>query len=445
MSASVKSSSFAWLGKKFLIPLLASATLIAGCGGSDDGGRIIDVQVDECSTIGQNQFVYDVMQDIYFWNTSIPNLNPDGFSSPEALLDEMISNSPVLDRFSFIGSQAAEESLFNEGLFVGLGFSSTIVNNDSLFLRFVYPNSPAEEAGLRRGDNIITIDGVNVAATLAAGNTPDFGASAAGTNVEIEYINDAGVTQTVVVTKRETSVPTVSANRVIDNAGVPTAYMHFLIFIQPSESALDAAFADFRAQGAQELIVDLRYNGGGIVPVAEYMAGLLGGSTTNGQVFFDRVHNSQNANLDETSFFENQANSLGIDKVVFITNRNSASASELVINGLSPFMDVTIVGDTTFGKPVGQFGFNFCGKVLRPTSFQTVNALGEGDYFDGLPADCPAPDDLTAQLGDEAEASLATALGFLRTGSCTPTASTKTITSFANTQKSTVKSQEGFE
>ena len=107
------------------------------------------------------------------------------------------------------------------------------------------------------------------------------------------------------------------------------------------------------------------------------------------------------------------------EPLVVITTRGSASASELVINSLRPYIPVTIIGDTTYGKPVGQYGLRFCDKVLYPVAFSIKNANLEGDYFDGLPVDCAAADDATHQLGDTAEASLAEALTVIRTGACT--------------------------
>jgi hypothetical protein len=113
-----------------------------------------------------------------------------------------------------------------------------------------------------------------------------------------------------------------------------------------------------------------------------------------------------------------------LSRLVVITTRGSASASEAVINGLRPFIPVTVVGDTTFGKPVGQYGYDFCDKTLYPVAFQVRNSRGEGDYFSGIPVDCAADDDLEHQIGDEGEASLAEALHFVRTGSCSATAAT---------------------
>ena len=104
------------------------------------------------------------------------------------------------------------------------------------------------------------------------------------------------------------------------------------------------------------------------------------------------------------------------------TTGGSASASELIINGLRPYMPVTVVGSTTHGKPVGQLTYNFCDKVLYAVAFKSTNALGQGDYFDGIPPDCAAPDDLDHQLGDGAEASLGAALQYVRTGACSASA-----------------------
>ena len=111
---------------------------------------------------------------------------------------------------------------------------------------------------------------------------------------------------------------------------------------------------------------------------------------------------------------------MSLSRLVVVTSDRTASASELVINGMEPHVEVTVVGDRTFGKPVGQIGLSFCGAVLRLTAFQTVNADGFGDYFDGLPADCPVTDDLTVPVGDAADPNVAAALAYLATGACPP-------------------------
>ena len=117
-------------------------------------------------------------------------------------------------------------------------------------------------------------------------------------------------------------------------------------------------------------------------------------------------------------FQETPAQTLNLQRLVVITTRGSASASELIINSLRPYMPVTVIGDTTYGKPVGQYSMNFCAKVLVPVAFSLKNVNNEGDFFNGIPVDCAASDDITHQLGDPAEGSYAEALTFIRTGAC---------------------------
>ena len=144
----------------------------------------------------------------------------------------------------------------------------------------------------------------------------------------------------------------------------------------------------------------------------------------SGQVFAQYFHNDRNRFRDSTLRFQELPNALGVDRLIVITTRASASASELVINALRPFMPVFVVGDRTYGKPVGQYGITFCDKVLAPVSFTVRNANGEGDYFDGLAPTCAAADDLDHPLGDAAEGSLHEAIGLILTGQCSHPAST---------------------
>ena len=161
----------------------------------------------------------------------------------------------------------------------------------------------------------------------------------------------------------------------------------FRNFVQPSYAALDEAFAALKEAGATELVIDVRYNGGGLVDVATHLAGLVGGPVTDGRVFGEFRHNDRNTRLNETLRFGNPPQTLTLQRLFVITTRSSASASELIINGLRPHIPVVVIGGTTFGKPVGQYGFSFCDKVLAPVSFSIVNADGQGDYFDGIAPD----------------------------------------------------------
>jgi hypothetical protein len=150
-----------------------------------------------------------------------------------------------------------------------------------------------------------------------------------------------------------------------------------------------------------------------------HLGSLIGGALTAGQPFATFAHNDRQAFRNETLRFASlDAPPLTLSRVIAVTTRSSASASELVINALKPFMPVVLVGDATYGKPVGQYQFEFCSKVLAPVSFSLRNANDEGDFFGGIPATCLAADDIGHPLGDVAEASLAEALHFIRHGSC---------------------------
>ncbi len=218
------------------------------------------------------------------------------------------------------------------------------------------------------------------------------------------------------------TIPTVSATAIYNVGGLRVGYIFFRNFVTPSIEALNAAFDQLLAEGATDLVLDLRYNGGGFVSVAQHLGSLIGGRNTSGKVLIRFKHNDKNTARDDSVLFEDKPNALEVPQLVVITTGGSASASELIINGLRPFMNVTVVGSRTFGKPVGQYNFDFCVKVLFPVSFVGENAAGEADYFDGIPADCAAPDDFDHAIADPNEASLAEALSFLRTGSCSATA-----------------------
>jgi hypothetical protein len=185
-------------------------------------------------------------------------------------------------------------------------------------------------------------------------------------------------------------------------------------FISTTESELNSVFADFKNKGVTELIVDLRYNGGGQVSVSSYLANLIGGSVAFGKIYTKSYHNDKNTNLNDYILFNANNNSLPLNKVTFITTQSSASASELLINGLKPFLGITLVGEKTHGKPVGMYTFKFRDPSIDwafvPICFTMRNANNEGDYYDGIPVNINAADDITLPFGDVNEASLNAAL-----------------------------------
>jgi C-terminal processing protease CtpA/Prc len=346
-------------------------------------------------------------------------VNAANFTSPESYL-EAVRYRPIDNSYSFITSAASNDAFYSDSQVIKYGFTQMVSANDILVLQ-VWPDSPAGDAGLQRGDRIVQVNGTSVASHVTNGTLgAAFGPDVVGQTASIVYTKPTGERRTEQLVKRFVTIPTVSLTRAFDVNGRKVGYLFFSNFVQPSTAALNDAFAALKTAGVNELVLDLRYNGGGLVDVAVHLGGLIGGSRTDGQVMLNYVHNDKIGSiLNKATRFSNPENSLGLQRLVVIATRSTASASELIVNSLRPFMPVTIVGDTTYGKPVGQYGLRFCDKVLYPVAFSIKNANLEGDYFDGLPADCPAADDATHQLGDTAEASLAEALTVIRTGACT--------------------------
>jgi len=366
------------------------------------------------------------MQDIYFWNASLPaNVDLSAHASPEALLTFLASFSPInpatgepVDRFSFINSAAADSAFFGEGKFEGFGFGWRYETADDLRFTRVFSSSPAEQAGFFRGYRIVALEGRTIA---------DINANeGVGEMFEMDPLQFTirrldNTEFTVTVTKDVVTInplPQAQGGRVIDTATGPVGYMELATFISTADPVFDTIFAAFQQAGITDLIVDLRYNGGGLVSTAELLGDHLGGAVSDGLVFSKMLFNSNNSNSNRTKRFQQLNTSLNLSRLIIIGSRNTASASELVTNSMEPHVEVTIVGDTTFGKPVGQVGIEFCSKILRPTSFETVNSLDVGGYFAGLPVDCPAVDDLSIAVGADNDPNVETALSYFANGAC---------------------------
>jgi carboxyl-terminal processing protease len=382
-----------------------------------------------CTTSGKNVYVRDVMTDLYLWYSQMPNVNPTSYASPEAYLDA-VRYRTLDSTFSYITSRAANDAFYSDSQFIGIGLS-TALNGVEMRVLQVFADSPASEAGLSRGDRILEIGGQQVTALVSSGQIGSaFGPSEIGAETDLVFVNQAGTRREAHLIKRLVTIPTVSLTHVYNIGGRRVGYIFFRNFVTPSFEALDQAFAELSAAGVDDLVLDLRYNGGGLVSVAQHLASYIGGVITEGQVFAEYFHNDKNTFRNRTIRFENKPVRLTLDRLIVVTTGGSASASELVINALRPFMPVIVIGGRTYGKPVGQYGIEFCDKLLAPVSFALRNANGQGDFFEGFAPDCAAPDDADHQLGDPEEGSLKEALTFATTGACSP----RPLTSQRNTE-----------
>ena len=380
----------------------------------------------DCSILDQNQTVNQTLREYYYWYKYLPSVSPAIFADPEALLDT-VRYRPLDNTFSYISTAAASQAFYGESQYLGFGFSMKFTVGYELRVTDVFPSSPASEIGFDRGSEILTLNGKTVQKTYEDGEwNTIWGGEEAGYAVNVTFRNAAGETRSGRIAKRVVTIPTVPLVNIQDAGGKKTGYIVFKNFVEPSYAALDAAFAQMKAASATELVLDLRYNGGGLIAVAQYLGGLIGGDRTSGEVFARYVHNDKQSSRNNSITFPRPASAFPLNRLVVITTRSSASASELIINALKPFIPVVVIGDNSYGKPVGQYGFRICERMLWPVSFSVQNARGQGDYYDGFIPDCRAADDITRPLGDPREASLATALAYIANGACPAPATPRT-------------------
>src|SRR5690606_11786628 len=269
----------------------------------------------------------------------------------------------------------------------------------------VQAGTPAAAAGLRRGDEIVGVGGLSLA-EIEEQDVWDlvWGANEPGVQFTIDVLSQDGSMQTSTLTRDWITLQTVLEASTFTHGERPVGYLHFTSFLGPSEGELEEAFRGFKAAGVRELVVDLRYNGGGLVSVARYLMNLLAAATAPGAVAYTVTYNENLVDLDSASMLQSKSESVALDHVVFLVTGSTASASELVINAVRAHVPVSIVGSNTAGKHVGSNLFKFCHSIAAPITFELRNAQGVGGYFDGLPPDCTGGDDIEHPLGSPQEA-----------------------------------------
>jgi len=432
---------------------LVLAVQLAACGGGGSssapptgGGVPTPTPTPPATTCGlaaQQDFADQVLNDWYLFPNLLAAANPANFNSVQSFLDARVAPARAQGRdqgFTFATSIAQETALINSGSSAGFGIRLAFDNTARrVFVVEAYEGANGLAAGLDRGTEITAIGTSSanlqtVSALMASGGAQAvvnaLGPSTAGTARVLRFVQLGGATIESSISKTDFSLDPIS-NRygalILNDGGRRIGYLNLRTFIVSDAAAqLRQAYGQFAAQGVTEMIIDLRYNGGGLVSVAETMGDLMGAGRT-GQVFSRTVLRPSRASENTTRTFRTEANAVAPTRIAFITTSASASASELVINAMLPYLgnNIALIGADTSGKPVGQFGFDLaaCDLRVRAVTFQTLNAAGNGDYFFGLgpfvPNTCRAGDDVTRPFGDPREASTAVALDFLAGRSCT--------------------------
>lgn len=375
----------------------------------------------------QNEFVYKIMTSSYLWYHEVPQIdNFKDYSSPEALLENL--KYKELDKWSYITSKKEHEALFEAGKYIGVGLGINYDINSEIRISFVYKDSPADRAGLVRGNRILKINGRSVNATEDDDIWDTIiGPVKVGIAVDMEIEGSDGTVKVISLEKEWVAINTVLHHEIINIGGSKIGYLVFNQFLDKSRDELQPVFNDFKQQGIDELILDLRYNGGGKTSVAEFLSALIAGDQVDEKIFVKYRHNDKFNDWNWDDRFHKPDNPLDLTRVVVVSTGETCSASEMVINGLKPYLNVILIGDTTCGKPVGMHGWDFGDKHINPIEFQVLNAVDVGEYHAGIIPNCKADDGLTKLFGDPAEGSLSEALHYLIKGSCTVKRTLKAI------------------
>ncbi len=387
---------------------------------------------------------------LYLWQDDLPDWfdnvrnNTKRYNSADAVLETLKgyardTDGNAYDRFSFLDRTGTVNAEIQQGLAGSFGLDVRYQTEDDLYVKKVDPGSPAYNGGIRRGWQILEING-NSNLSLASMEQDNFaflfGALDAG-NISLRLRKPDGEAVSINLSRASYQIQPILADRVYTVGSKKVGYFAFDMFVSTLNSSnnptyvknqLDALFAQFEQESIDELIVDLRYNGGGAVVTAEYLSDMLAPvGVGQGTMYSYKINDFLVGEGWQEFVFPTvnfaKTNTLNLDRIYFLVTGGTASASELLINNLKPHIEVKLIGEhATYGKPVGYFAWDILGVDLYAISFQTFNSAGQGDYFSGMPVDKVVFDDLTKDFGDAQEGMIAEALRYAATGSFSPAA-----------------------
>ncbi|MFT6689317.1 MAG: carboxyl-terminal processing protease [Saprospiraceae bacterium] len=426
--------------KKSVLFILLVAILFTSCFKDNDD------EIQTASVLDIQNFIYRGLNFFYLYKADTDELSNDAFAnqndlnaflvsknSPEELFDYL--KSPQ-DRFSILVDDyvALENALngvtLNNGMEFGLVFYPDGSGNVFGYVRYVLPNSDASNKGVARGMIFNAIDGQQINennfSDLLSPDTYSIGLA------DFDDITITPTGESIDLTKSQITENPVHISQTLTVQGQKVGYLMYNAFTRNFDPQLNAAFSQFQADNVSDLILDLRYNGGGSVDTAIDLATMITGQFNNELFISERWNEDRQAVYAEDKLFNttidngDQINSLNLTRVYVLTSQRSASASELVINGLNPYINVIQVGDVTTGKfqasfllydaPAPYFSRNEANTghtyAMLPLVFKTVNAAGFTDYVDGLAPDVVVEENYSnlGVLGDVNEPLLAAAL-----------------------------------
>lgn len=465
--------------KLHLLYVLGIAFVVAGCE-DKDVDPTATATLDSTSAADYpaiNTWLYEIMNDAYFWYKELPAQNTlDASIDPHQYFEKMVYERTAVDRFSAVTDDidALQDEFNGISKIFGISYTLSYIDagnaNIAAFLNFVVKESPAEAAGLKRGDILLKVNGIQLTTTNYTSLLGD-AETATFTLGKVSGSTIVAGDQTVTMTKAQVNEDPVLFSSVITKSdyGKTIGYLVYTQFVPGTgadeskyDNELRQVFASFKSKGVNELVLDLRFNPGGYISSAETLASLIGTGVSESKTFYKEQWNDkytaywqkmQGTNALKYPFL-NEASNIGsnLNRVFVLTSNGTASASELVINGLKPYMSVIRIGEHTAGK-------NLFGSLISDDQErwkwgvyvmlgQTANANGESDYgtVNGMTPDYEVEDSKVPYLpfGDENETLLRKALDVM--GIPAPTgqrlAATKTVDPFRKMLRDDLRTQE---
>ena len=387
-----------------------------------------------------NSWIRSQMSDYYYWNFVVPRMAP-GNLTPKQFFEDILYET---DQFSYITDDA--ETLLNElnGSKYSSGVSPAILSlsdRDQVFMvvKYVYPDSPAQQAGLKRGDIILSVNGqtlssANYQELLQINGTVTYGLGSYSLDAETQQVNITDLDSVISVRKEILQLDPVITTKVIETGGKRIGYLFYAQFIDGTANlfinGLNERLAELKSQQIDELVIDLRYNPGGRITAASQFSNALVPLETvqNKDIFVEFEYNSLLENFyqstdgvdSENLFlrFQEGPVSMGLERIYVLTTNQTASASELLIHGLKPYMEVITVGSNTLGKYYGSFVITGTFQspsvyyAILPVTLKYLNANQESDFIDGLEAQIGASENILSPkpLGDPTDPLLEAAI-----------------------------------
>jgi len=416
--------------------------------------------------------IFFYAKQIYLWNEQLPgynSFNPSKYlSTPNSEIDvfqkelyevSQIPKSATGDIFELSSNTGTPKySSIHEGKAFGVvatinldgqsldfGIQPVVINQNILGILYIDGNSPAEKAGIFRGCIITKINSQTV--DLLGLGTKQITDALSQTEITLEITKPDGTTFNTNLQKVKYVSNPILKKSIFSFGSKTVGYITYARFssLNDSQAALSSAFNEFATAGVTDLIVDLRYNGGGYVATSEYLSNLIAPTALNGKVMYTEHYNdlmrSGKANIlskqplydnsgkiityngriatyydldysdeENTYYFKKEGSLQTVKNVYFIVTSNTASASELLINNLKPYLSIKLIGSKTFGKPVGFFPIEIDKYTMYIPNFQFRNSIGSGEYYGGFQPDIIAQDDVRYDFGDSRDDSFNKAL-----------------------------------